>query len=145
MKVALSPRQSDFFHIRKITFFSGHQKSGNLVNVFWHHEKAISFGFGKLAFSWRQKTENYLAPWRTIFVSGLENSIFQGTKRLEFSSRLFWRHEKAISFGFEKLAFSECNNADSFHWRNKKPFSFRFGIFVLQGAKTQKITWKLLW
>ena len=57
---------------------------------------------------------------------------------LEFSSRLFWLHEKAISFAFGKFAFSERHNTESLLSRNTKAISFRFGIFVFEGAKTQK-------
>jgi hypothetical protein len=64
---------------------------------------------------------------------------------LEFSSRLFWRHEKAFSFGYEKFSFSERHNTKSLLWRNKKAISFQFGIFVFEGAKKQKIASKLLW
>ena len=43
-------------------------------------------------------------------LSDSENTLFQVVKTLEIASRLYWRHKKAISFGFGNLAFSGRQN-----------------------------------
>ena len=61
MKVAITPWKSDFFHIRKITFFQGTKMLEFSSRLFWRHEKAISFEFGKFAISERHNIESFLS------------------------------------------------------------------------------------
>ena len=81
VNVVLVPWKIDFFRIRKIPFFRVITLK-ILYRLLWGNEKPISFGFGIITFSGREK--------------------------LQIASKLFWRSEKVIFFRIRKIRFSRA-------------------------------------
>ena len=84
------------------------------------------------------------------FHSLSKNSLFQGAITLEIPSRLFWRHEKTISFGFGKFAFRERRNSENYIMAassatKKKQFFSDSENTLFQVVKTLEIASRLFW
>jgi hypothetical protein len=108
--------------------------------LFWRHEKAISFGFGKLAFSERNNTDSF--HWRNKKTFSFRFGIFvlQGAKSRNFLERCFVIMKRRFVYDSESSVFQRWQNGNRFmfFWRSDKAIRVRFGKFDFSGRQNAR-------
>ena len=121
-----------------------------MSRLFWCYEKAISFGFGNLAFSERQNVRN-----RVKIVFALRQSDFFRIWKIPFLCAPKYKKSRQGCFVAMKKKFLSDSEKSLFHsvikqkitsrllWRKEKANSFGLRKFTFWGRQTQTIAWSL--